>query len=104
MAWVNGQAFWLFLPASANVFKRCEAFERFESPGDMIGHQEGLQRRFQGAMGLVVVLFHGSILERAVHAFHWPVRPGMVGLGEPMVDTMLLTDAIKHMLNGIAIP
>jgi Domain of unknown function (DUF4910)/winged helix-turn-helix len=103
MAWVDGKAFWLFLPASAHVFIRCEALERVESPGEMIGLQEGLQMRFQVAMGVVVVLLNGGILERAVHAFHLPVRPGMVGFGEPMVDAMLLTDAINNMLQGIDI-
>jgi hypothetical protein len=80
MAWVDGKAFWLFLPASAHVFIRCEALERVESPGEMIGLQEGLQMRFQVAMGVVVVLLNGGILERAVHAFHLPFVQGWLVL------------------------
>ena len=42
MVRIHGQAFRLGLPASADVFIRCEPFERFESLGNVIGHQEGL--------------------------------------------------------------
>jgi hypothetical protein len=66
---ITGKAFRLFLPASADVFIRCEPFERFESFREVIGHEEGLQMLFQAIMGLVVVRFHGGVFERAVHAF-----------------------------------
>jgi hypothetical protein len=46
MVRINGQSFRLFLPASADVFIRCESLERFESLGEVIGHQEGLPMRF----------------------------------------------------------
>ena len=57
----------------------------------------------QMVMGLVVVLFHGSIFERAVHAFHLAIGPGMVGFGEAVLDAKLLADALKDMLEGVAI-
>src|ERR671918_2353218 len=103
MVRIYGKSFRLFLPASADVFIRCESLERFEALGEVIGHQEGLQMRFQVVMGLVVILFHGGVFERAVHPFHLSIRPGMVGFGEPMVDAILLTDAIKNMLKGVYI-
>jgi hypothetical protein len=52
---------------------------------------------------LIVILFHGGVFERAVHAFHLAIGPGMVGFGEPMVDAILMTDAIKNMLKGLDI-
>jgi hypothetical protein len=58
---------------------------------------------FQAVMGLVVVLFHSGIFERTVHAFDLAIRPGMVGFSQPMVDAILLTDAIKDMVKGIYI-
>jgi hypothetical protein len=103
MVRINGKAFWLFWPAVADVFIRCESFERFESLGEVIGHQESLEMLFQMVMALVMVLFHGGVFERAVHAFHLAIRPGMVGFGQPMVDAILLTDAIKNMLKGVDI-
>ena len=103
MAWVDGKAFWLFLPAFADVLIRCKSCERFESLREIIGHQEGLQMLFQVVMSLVVMLFHGGLFERTVHPFHLAVGPGMVGFGQPMVNTILMTDAIKDMVKGLAI-
>ena len=42
MAWVDRKAFWLFLPAFADVLIRCQSFERFEPLREIIGHQEGM--------------------------------------------------------------
>ena len=103
MVRIHGKAFWLFLPAFADVFIRCESFERFESLGEVIGHQESIQVFFQVLVGLVVILFHRGVFERAVHAFYLAIRPRMVDFGEPVVDTRFLTDAIKDMLKCILI-
>ena len=46
MAWVDGKAFRLFLPACDDVFIRGKALKRFESLGEIIGHQKGLQMHF----------------------------------------------------------
>jgi hypothetical protein len=54
-------------------------------------------------MGLIVILFHGGVFERAVHAFHLAIRPGMVGFGEAVLDAILLADALKDMLKGVDI-
>jgi hypothetical protein len=103
MAWVDGKAFRLFLPAFADVLIRGQAFERFESLREIIGHQEGLQMLFQVVMSLIVILFHGGLFERAVHPFDLAIGPGMVGCGQPMVNPMLMTDAIKDMMKGLDI-
>jgi hypothetical protein len=103
MAWVNGKSFRLFLPTFADVLIWCKALERCESLRKIIGHQESMQMLFQVVMGLVVILFHGGIFARTVHTFHLAIGPGMVGFGQPMVNTMLMTDAIKDMVQGLAI-
>ena len=103
MVRVKGNAFRLLLAALADVLIRGQAFERLEALGEVIGHQEGLQMRFQVVMGLVVILVHRGVFECAVHPFHLAVRPRMVGFGQPMVDARLLADAIKDMLKGVAI-
>jgi hypothetical protein len=103
MAWVDGKAFWLFLPAFADVLIRCQSFERFESLREIIGHQEGMQMLFQVVMGHVVIPFYGGLFERAIHPFHLAIGPRMVGFGQPMVNPVCTTDAIKDMVKGIAI-
>ena len=104
MVRIQGKAFWLFLPASADVLIRCESFERFESLGEVIGQQECIQVFFQVLVGLVGIFFHRGVCERAVHAFHLAIRPGLVGVGQPMVEAILLTDASKDMLKCVWIP
>ena len=54
-------------------------------------------------MGFVVIPFHGGLFERTVHPFHLAIGPGMVGFGQPLVNPMLMTDAIKDMGKGIDI-
>ena len=103
MAWIEGNAFGLFLPALTDVFIRGQAVERFESFRDIIGHQEGRQLCCQVVMSFVVILFHGGLLARTVHPFDWAIGPGMVGLVQPMVKTMLMTHAIKEMMKGVHI-
>jgi hypothetical protein len=46
-------------------------------------------------VGLVVVAPHGGFLERPVHSFDLTVRPGMIGLGQPVFDAMTLTSSIE---------
>jgi hypothetical protein len=52
--------------------------------------------RFQMVMGLIVILFHGGVFERAVHAFHLAIGPGMVSFREAMLDAKLLADALRR--------
>jgi hypothetical protein len=98
---ICGKAFWLFVPVLTEVLISGESLKRFESLGEVIGHQEAMQMLFQMVMGLVVILFHGGLFERAVHAFYLAIRPGMVGFGQSMVDAILLTDTIKDMMECI---
>ncbi len=100
MVRIRGQACWLCVPALTDVLIGCESCEGFEPLREVIGHQEGMQMRFQVVLGLVVILFHGGVFARAVHAFDLAIGPRLVGFGEPMVEARLLTDTSKDMLTG----
>jgi hypothetical protein len=95
--WLPGQAFWLFVPASAAGCFRGESCERFEALGEVIGHPACRQVCLQGVGSLVGLLLHRGVFERAVHAFHWPIRPGRGSGGQPMVAAIRLTGAITEM-------
>ena len=43
----------------------------------------------QLVVGLVVVAFDGCVLDGSVHAFDLAIGPGMLGLGQAMIDTVL---------------
>jgi hypothetical protein len=55
---------------------------------------------FQVVMGLRVILFHGGLFERPVHAFDLAIGPRMVGFGQPRINPILLADAIKDMVKA----
>ena len=46
MVRIVSKAFGLFLPALADMFLRSEPSEGFESLGEIIGHQEGVEVLF----------------------------------------------------------
>ena len=46
---------------------------------------------------VVMVTLHSRLFERPVHAFHLAIRPGVVGLGQAMVDAVASAGAIKGM-------
>jgi len=54
-------------------------------------------------MRSVMVAFDGGVLDRAVHAFHLPVRPGMFDFGEPVFDVVFRADPVKDMRKGVFI-
>lgn len=54
-------------------------------------------------MGIVVVAVNGGILERSVHPLHLTIGPGMIGLGQTMLNTVLGTDPVKQQFEGITI-
>jgi hypothetical protein len=91
------------VPALTDVLIRGKPLESFESLGEIVCHQEGIKVLFKVLMCLIVVFLHGSVFERAVHAFHLAIGPGMVGFGEAVPDAILLTDAVKNMGEGLLI-
>jgi hypothetical protein len=103
MAWIDGKALRFFVPALTDVLIWGQPFEGFESLGEIVGHQEGIQVLFQVLMCLVVVPLHGGVFARAVHAFHLAISPGVVGCGEAVPQAILLADAVEHMSEGIVI-
>jgi hypothetical protein len=59
----------LFLPGLADELIGSEPSESFESPGEVVGHEEGLQVLFELLMSLIVVALNGCAFESSVHAF-----------------------------------
>ena len=46
---------------------------------------------------VVVISVDGSFFDRAVHSLDLTVRPGMVHLGEAMLDAVFLASQTEHM-------
>ena len=48
-------------------------------------------------MSIIMVALDGRFLDRAVHALDLAIGPGMLDLGQPMFDAILLAAHIEHM-------
>ncbi len=83
---VEGKFIWGFRPELTEVFIGREPFEGLESSGEVVGSEEVGQVRFELVMGVVEVSLDRSVFDGSVHSLDLPVGPGVVGLGEPVLD------------------
>jgi hypothetical protein len=75
---------WTDLAGSSRLCRctrRGQASEGLKPFGEVKGHQEGLDVRFELAMSAVMVPLNGSLLEGSVHPFNLAVGPRMTWLG-----------------------
>lgn len=103
MVRINHQAFWRFWPAVTDLCIRGKPSEGFESFGEVVSHQEGLQMFPQVLMGLVRVFLHGGFFEGSIHPFALAVRPRMIHLGQTWRDALLTAHTLETMTQGIVI-
>ena len=81
----------------ADVFVGRQAFQGLEPAGEVVGRDEVGEMAAQLVVGFVVVAFDRRFLEGSVHALDLAVGPGMVGLGQPMLDGMLPASTVERM-------
>ena len=81
-----------------------EAFEGLQPSPEVVGADEVGKMISELVVIVVVEAFHGRLLDRAVHAFDLAVRPGMLDLGEPVVDLIFPADPVEDVLEGINVP
>lgn len=95
MGWIDVESFRFFCPTFHDEFERCEPFERLQPFAVVVGIHEGGEVFTQPLMAFVVIAPHGRFLQSAVHALGLTIRPGMVRLGEPVIDIMLGTGQLE---------
>ena len=81
-----------------------EAFEGLQSSPEVVGADEVGQVSSQLVVVVVVEAFDGRFFDRPIHPFHLTIRPGMLDLGEPVVDLMLAADTVKDVLECVDMP
>ena len=64
----------------------------------IVGADEQMQMRSKLSMAVVTVALDGRVLDRAVHSLDLPVGPTVVHLGQPVLDVLLVADAIENLL------
>lgn len=97
MGWIKFESFWLGCSDFADVFVWCEAAERHQAAGVIVGCDEVTEMRAQLIVTIVVEPFDRSVFDRAVHPLDLSVRPGVAHLGEPVFDPVLRAPHSKHM-------
>jgi hypothetical protein len=97
MDWVEGKSNWLARPETefAEVFVRREPFEGLAFASEVVGSEEVGQVRFELVVGVVEVSLDGGVLDGSVHAFYLPVGPRVVGLGEPVIDSLQAAEPVE---------
>ncbi len=96
----------LVCPDFADVFVRREAAERLEAAGEVVGGYEVCEVYPQLLVALVVEAFDGGLLDGAVHPLDLTVGPGVVRLGEAVLDVVGLADHVEAHLarpGGVAV-
>src|ERR1700732_1736303 len=97
MGWVECKSAWLLGPEFADGFVGREALEGLESSGEVIGCDEVGQVRFELLVVVVEEALPRGFLDGAVHPFDLSVGPGMVRLGEPVLDSVDMAGTVEGM-------
>jgi len=89
MGWIEFESFWLFCPCFDDEFVRGKAFERFEASTIIVCADEIGEMSFELLLvPNVMVAFDSGFLNCSVHALDLTIGPGMLDLGEPMLDAI----------------
>lgn len=91
------ESLWLGSPAFADVFVGREALQGLQPPSVVVGVNEVGKVCFELIVSIVMVALDGRFLDRAVHALDLAIGPGMLDLGQPMFDAILLAAHIERM-------
>ncbi len=96
MGWIERKSVWLDCPYFADVLEGGEAFEGLEPSSIIVGIDEVVEVGFELLMAVVMVAFDSCLLDRSVHPFDLAIGPGMLDLGEPVLDTVLVAAEVEH--------
>ena len=85
----------LFCPDTSDVFVRREAAQGLEPAGMVAGVDERLKVLPELVVAVVVVALDRGVLDRSVHPLDLAVGPGVVLLGQAMLDAIFFADLIE---------
>ena len=92
-----GKVTGVFLPLGTHKFMWREAAQGLEPFGVVVGQQKGLQVLVELLRGLIVEALNGGLFKRAIHPFDLAIGPGVLGLGEAMIDVGLGASQLEAM-------
>src|SRR3712207_8472940 len=84
------------LPGVAHGLDRCPPTQGLKVLGKVVGGDERQDVRLESIEIRVVEGLDGGVLDGAVHPLGLAVRPGVVGLGELVLDAVLAARSEEH--------
>ena len=96
---IDVESFWLGSPAFADELIGREALKGLQSATEVVGADEVGEVLTQ--LVVVVEPFDGRIFDCPVHAFDLAVGPGVVRLGQPVLDGVGFADHVEAHRPGI---
>ena len=103
MDWIQFESFRLGSPLFADKFVWCEALEGLEAATEIVGCDEVDKVCAQLVMVIVMEAFDGRFLDGAVHPLDLTIGPGMLDLGQPMLDVVFVADPVEDVVERITI-
>jgi hypothetical protein len=89
MDWIEPESFGFDCPSFADEVVWGETLQGLEAAAEVVGADEVGEMALVLAVGVVVIALDGGLLDRTVHSLDLPVGPGMLWLGQPMLDAEL---------------
>src|SRR3954447_14800933 len=83
-------------PGVLDGLEGCSPSERLEVLGEVVGGDEGEDMGLEAFQVFVVERLYGRVVDGPVHALGLAIGPGVVRLGEPMLDAVLPANAVEH--------
>ena len=78
------------------MYSQGEAFEGLEPSTIVVGVDEVGEVAFELIVAVVVIALDGGFLDGSVHAFDLTVGPGVLDLGQSMLDAVLSATHLEH--------
>lgn len=94
---IEDESLWLGSPALADVFVGGEALQGLEPAGEVVGSDEVTEMVAELLMAAVVEAMGGGFLDGPVHALNLAIGPGMLGLGQAVIDVALGAGVLEGM-------
>lgn len=97
MDWIEGESFGFGSPAFTDELVGREALEGLQSSSEVVRLDEVLKMSPQLGVVIVMEALDGRVFDRAVQPLDLAVRPGVLRLGQPVLNVQLGTGVVEGM-------
>lgn len=96
MVRIGNQSLWVFRPGLTGHLEGSAPSQCIEVPGEVVGHHECQHVHLQRSGVGIAEGVDRCFLDRKVHALDLAIGPGVVDLGQTMLEAVQVADTIKN--------